>query len=132
MSGKKQLLAIIELGGYPNLIPLYQRLGYTVEVVNSQRKASSYLKKQQPYVIVAEYNYQTDFRDRTSNLETLCAVLQKYPEVKLLVFYPPGHNREFAEFRRQHRVWQAIEFPVTEEKVTGVLAAGQTMQPGPA
>lgn len=132
MSGQKQLLAIIELGGYPNLIPLYQRLGYAVEVVNTQRKASSYLKKQQPDVIVAEYNYQTDFRDRTSNLETLCAVLQKYPEVKLLVFYPRGHSREFTEFRRQHRVWQAIEFPVTQEKVMDMLAAKQGMEPGSA
>ena len=132
MSGQKQLLAIIELGGYPNLISLYQRLGYAVEVVNTQRKASNYLKKQQPDVIVAEYNYQTDFRDRTSNLETLCAVLQKYPEVKLLVFYPQGHSREFTDFRRQHRVWQAIEFPVTQEKVMDVLTANQGMEPGPA
>jgi hypothetical protein len=122
MSKQKQLLAIIELGGYPNFLPLYQRLGYRVEVVNTQRKASNYLKKQQPDVIVAEYNYQTDFRDRTSNLETLCAVLQKYPEVKLLVFYPQVHGQEFTDFRRQYRVWQAIEFPVTQEKVMDVLA----------
>ena len=36
-----RLLSIVELGGYPNLIPLYQSLGYTVDVVNSQRKARS-------------------------------------------------------------------------------------------
>ena len=123
MNRQKQILAIIELGGYPNFIPLYQRLGYRAEVVNTQRKARIYLKKQQPDVIVAEYNYQTDFRDRSSNLETLCAILQKYPEVKLLVFYPQAHAQEFADFRRQHRLWQAIEFPVTEEKVMEVLAA---------
>lgn len=126
MSGQKNLLAIIELGGYPNLLSVYQRLGYAVEVVNTQRKASKRLKKQQPDVIVAEYNYQTDFRDRTSNLETLCAVLQKYPEVKLLVFYPQAHAREFAGFRRQHRVWHAIEFPITEEKIINVLAKVQS------
>lgn len=50
-----RLLAIIELGGYPNLLPLYQRLGFEVDVVNSQRKARSYLKKTIPDVIVAEY-----------------------------------------------------------------------------
>lgn len=132
MSEQKRLLAIIELGGYPNLMPLYQRLGYAVEVVNTQRKASSYLKKQQPDVIVAEYNYQTDFRDRTSNLETLCAVLQKYPDVKLLVLYPQGHSREFSDFRRQHRVWRAIEFPVTEDKVVEVLSANRELEPGSA
>ena len=127
MTDQKHLLAIIELGGYPNLLPLYQRLGYTVEVVNTQRKASKCLKKQQPDVIVAEYNDQTDFRDRTSNLETLCAVLQKYPEVKLLVFYPGAHAREFAGFRRQHRVWQAIEFPITQEKVIDALTGARNL-----
>jgi 23S rRNA A2030 N6-methylase RlmJ len=130
MSKQKRLLAIIELGGYPNLIPLYKRLGYRVEVVNTQRKASNYLKKQQPDVIVAEYNYQTDFRDRSSNLETLCAVLQRYPEVKLLVFYPQVHRQEFTDFRQQHKVWQAIEFPIIEEKVMEMLADIQRIERG--
>ena len=116
-----QLLAIIELGGYPNLMPLYQKLGFSVEVVNSQRKARTWLKKNQPAVVVAEYNYQTDFRDRSSNLETLMAVMQKHPEIKLLVFYPAEFARQFAMFREQHPVWAAIAFPVTPEKVEQAL-----------
>ena len=71
----KRLLAIIEMGGYPNFMPLYQSLGFSVEVVNSMRKARSALKKETPDVIVAEYNFQSQFRDRTSNLETLMAGL---------------------------------------------------------
>lgn len=130
MNRQKLILAIIELGGYPNLMHLYHRLGYRADVVNTQRKARIYLKKQQPDVIVAEYNYQTDFRDRSSNLETLCAILQKYPEVKLLVLYPQAHAQEFAEFCRQHKVWQAIEFPVTEEKVIDVLAGIHSVESG--
>ena len=75
MAGAKpSLLAIVELGGYPNLTPLYQSLGYTVDVVNSQRKARSLLKKSMPDVIVAEYIFQSDFRDRTSSLESLLAI----------------------------------------------------------
>ncbi len=27
----KRLLAIVELGGYPNLVPLYQSLGFAVD-----------------------------------------------------------------------------------------------------
>ncbi len=117
----KRLLAIVELGGYPNLIPLYQRLGYQVEWVTSQRKARSYIKKQLPDLIVAEYNYQTDFRDRSSNLETLGAILQRHPQVKLLVFYPPEHQEPFDRFRQRFPVWRAVAFPVTEEKVEAVL-----------
>jgi len=117
-----RLLAIIELGGYPNLTPLYQSLGYTVDVVNSQRKARSYLKKTVPDVIVAEYNAQSDFRDRSSNLETLMAILQKQPQVKLLVFYLPDHAQRFEKFRALHPVDAAIAFPVTPEKVEASLA----------
>ena len=119
----KELLAIIELGGYPNFIPLYQSLGYQVHVVNTQRKARTWLKKNRPQVIVAEYNYQTDFRDQTSNLETLMAVMQKYPDIKLLVFYLPEHLEPFTRFKENHPVWAAIEFPVSEESVRSTLSA---------
>ncbi|WP_456444423.1 hypothetical protein [Thiolapillus sp.] len=123
MSRGKSLLAIIELGGYPNLLPLYQKLGFEVELVTSQRKARVALKKKQPQVVVAEYNYQTDFRDRSSNLETLTAVLQRYPEVKLLVFYPLQHQAFFEKFTQQHQVWKAIPFPITEEAVAAALSS---------
>jgi len=118
-----RLLSIVELGGYPNLIPLYQSLGFQVDVVNSQRKARSYLKKTVPDLIVAEYNAQSDFRDRSSNLETLMAILQKLPQVKLLVFHLPEHADRFARFREQHPVDAAVVFPVTEEKVREALQA---------
>ena len=117
-----RLLAIIELGGYPNLVPLYQRLGFSVDLVQSQRKARSYLKKQVPDVIVAEYNYQTDFRDRSSNLETLMAVLQKHPEVRLVVFYLPDHAEKFARFQARWPVFAAIPFPITETAVEQALS----------
>jgi len=116
-----RLLGIIELGGYPNLLPLYQRLGFQVDLVNSQRKARSYLKKTVPDVIVAEYNFQTDFRDRTSNLETLMAVLQKQPQVKLIVFYLPEFEHKFALLRERFPIYAAIPFPITEDKVEAVL-----------
>jgi hypothetical protein len=118
-----RLLSIIELGGYPNLMPLYQSMGYSVDVVNSQRKARSYLKKSVPDVIVAEYNAQSDFRDRSSNLETLMAILQKQPQVKLLVFYLPEHAERFEKFRALHPVGAAIALPVTDEKVREALMA---------
>ena len=117
----KRLLAIIELGGYPNLMPLYQRLGYAVDVANSQRKARAYLKKTIPDVVVAEFNVQSDFRDRSSNLETLFAVLQKQPQVKLLVFYFAEHEQKLAALQARFPVHAAIAFPITEEKVEAAL-----------
>jgi hypothetical protein len=120
------LLAIIELGGYPNLLPLYQQLGFQVEIVNSQRKARGLLKKRRPDVIVAEYIFQSDFRDRTSNLETLMAVLQRYPEVRVVVFYLPEQAEKLALLESRFPLFEKIAFPITEEKVEPVLRAALT------
>jgi hypothetical protein len=43
------------------------------------RKAIAALKNMQPDVVVAEFNFQSDFRDRTSSLESLRAVLPRHP-----------------------------------------------------
>jgi len=115
------LLAIIELGGYPNLLPLYQRLGFSVTVVNSQRKARTLLKKTVPDVIVAEYIFQSDFRDRTSNLETLMAVLQRHPHVRLVVFYLPEQAEKLAILEARFPLYAKIAFPITADKVEAAL-----------
>ena len=118
---QRRLLSIIELGGYPNLQPLYQQLGFRVDVVNSQRKARSLLKKDVPDVIVAEYIFQSDFRDRTSNLESLMAVLQRHPEVKLVVFYLPEQAEKLALLEARFPLFAKIPLPLTAEEVEAVL-----------
>jgi hypothetical protein len=70
------LLSVIELLGYPNLRPLYERLGYRVLTEFSVRKAISLLRRERPAVIVADFYFQPDFRDRVSNLESLLATAQ--------------------------------------------------------
>lgn len=116
-----RLLAIVELGGYPNFVPLYERLGFEVDLVASQRKARSYLKEQRPAVIVAEYNFQSDFRDRTSNLETLMAVLQRHPEVKVVVFYQEEYAPKFEALRARFAIHAALTFPVDAARLEAVL-----------
>jgi DNA-binding NtrC family response regulator len=114
-------LAIIELGGYPNLTPLYKRLGFETQVVNSQRKAQSYLKKRVPDVIVAEYNFQSDFRDRTSNLETLMARLQRHPQVKVIVFFQSEFRHKLDNLLSRFPVFEAIPFPVESGNLEAAL-----------
>ena len=121
MGDPPRLLAIVELGGYPNLFPLYRRLGVRAEVVTSQRKARNYLKATIPDVIVAEYNFQSDFRDRTSNLETLMAALQRHPEVKVIAFYQPEHARKLAALKSRFPLFRTISFPVRPEAVEQAL-----------
>ena len=110
--GKPSLLAIVELGGYPNFTGLYQGLGFAVEFVNSQRRAMARLKKDLPDVIVAEYNFQSDFRDRTSNLESLMARLQRHPQTKVIVFYQPDQADKFERLRSRFPIFAAVPFPV--------------------
>jgi DNA-binding NtrC family response regulator len=116
-----RLLAIMELGGYPNLAPLYKRLGFETEIVNSQRKAQAYLKKRIPDIIVAEYNFQSDFRDRTSNLETLMARLQRHPQVKVIVFFQEEYRHKLDDLLSRFPVFAAIPFPVHPAKVEAAL-----------
>lgn len=119
--GSSRLLAIVELGGYPNLTPIYQRAGFQVDVVASQRKARSYLKEQRPAVVIAEYNFQSDFRDRTSNLETLMAVLQRHPEIEVIVFYQEEHAPKLESLRARFAIRAALPFPVDAAHLEAVL-----------
>ncbi len=91
------LLSIVEFGGYPNFTPLYEAQGYEVVVESRMRKAISFLQKRQPQVIVAEFNFQSDFRDRTSSLESLLAVVQRMKNTQVIVFYDDEYKAQLQE-----------------------------------
>ena len=130
MTGDRSaLLAIVELGGYPNFTGLYKRLGFDAVFVNSQRKALRYLKKRIPDVIVAEYNFQSDFRDRTSNLETLMARLQGNSGCRAIVFYQPEHAHKFASLSARFPIAVALTFPVSPAAMEKALLRVRTGLP---
>jgi DNA-binding NtrC family response regulator len=116
-AAKRRLLSIIELGGYPNFTPLYQQAGYAVESVTSVRKALGLLKKIHPDVIVAEFNFQSDFRDRTSSLESLLAVVQRSPNTKVIVFYENEHAHQLVRLQAQFPIHAALAYPVDTQKL---------------
>jgi hypothetical protein len=115
------LLSIVELGGYPNFASLYEELGYAVAVEYSMRRAIGFLKKSKPAVIVAEFNFQSDFRDRTSSLESLLAVVQRLPETRVIVFYDREYLPQFEKLRARLPVYAAIAFPVDERELRSCL-----------
>jgi DNA-binding NtrC family response regulator len=118
----RQLLAITELGGYPDFTPEYQRAGFEVTSVKSVRKAVSSLKKQTPDVIVTEFNFQSDFRDRTSSIETLMASLQNTgAQPKLIVFYEPEYEHQFDRVRSRFTIDYALTFPIKREQLVECL-----------
>jgi DNA-binding NtrC family response regulator len=115
--GPKTLLAIIELGGYPNFTSLYERAGYRVTTVNSVRKALAALKKGRVDMVVAEFNFQSDFRDRTSSLESLLAVIQTRPGARAVVFYETDAVHQLEKLRARFPFIASLPFPVDTDKL---------------
>jgi hypothetical protein len=117
----KDLLAVIELGGYPNFTPLYESFGFTVHVETSVRNAVRRLKLIAPVAVVAEFNFQSDFRDRTSSLETLMSVVQRIPGCHVIVFYEEEFAHQLQRFTSQHPVFATLTFPIDENALKQVL-----------
>ena len=122
MTNNKSLLSIIELGGYPDLSPLYKKHGYVPVVVYSMRKALAVLKKVKPTVVVAEFNYQSDFRDRTSNLESLIAMAQRNASIKLIVFYEKEYQHQFEKLKARYDFYATFAYPIEENFLSKTLA----------
>lgn len=121
MNAEKQLLSIIELGGYPNFNSLYKRYGYEPVVVYSMRKALGVLKKIKPTVVVAEFNYQSDFRDRTSSLESLVAVAQRNPNMKLIIFFEKEYQNQFERLKARYKFFETFSYPIDEMMMEDAL-----------
>jgi hypothetical protein len=120
-AGQKLLLSIIELGGYPNFRPLYESLGYEVVIETRMRKALAGIRQRCPDVIVAEFNFQSDFRDRTSSLESLLAMVQRLPDTRVIVFYEEEFTPQFNKLRDRLPIHKALCFPVMETDLQQAL-----------
>ncbi len=123
MSQKPLLMAVSEIGGYPNFTSLYESLGYEVIAENKMRKVLKTLKKKTPEVIVAEFNYQSDFRDRTSSLESMMSVVQMLqmlhsnPEIKVIIFYDKEHKDQLARLEERVSFHATLTFPIDESEL---------------
>ena len=115
MITKPVLLSIVELGGYPDFSPLYIALGYEVVHTDSIRKAVKLIRQHQPAVIVAEFNFQSDFRDRTSSLETVLSSIQGVANSSVIVFYEDEVKHHYERFLSHFSVNASLVFPIDEK-----------------
>jgi hypothetical protein len=120
---KPLLLAVIEIGGYPDFRPLYESAGFEVMVETRMRKAMSTIKKHKPAVIVAEFNFQSDFRDRTSSLESMMSVVQRLPETRVIVLYEKEYAHQFQRLLAVHSFYRTFTFPVAEGELAACVQA---------
>ena len=68
-------------------------------------------------VVVAEFNFQSDFRDRTSSLESLLAVVQRHPRIKIIVFYEPEVNHQLDKLRARFNLFETLAFPIQTDQL---------------
>jgi hypothetical protein len=122
-SDKPVLLSIIELGGYPDFTAIYEASGYHVITTDSVRKAVKLIRQYKPAVMVAEFNFQSDFRDRTSSLETLLSSTQGVTDASVIVFYEKEFEPQYQRFLQTHDVAASLTFPVEKPQLQAALAA---------
>ena len=119
---RPSLLAVIELGGYPNFTPLYEAAGYQVVIERSTRKALSRLKKLTPSIIVGEFNFDPNFRDRICNLDSLLSKVQAMPDTRAIVFYEQEVRDQLARLAARFNDFEALPFPIDEESLKQLIA----------
>ena len=117
----KKLLSVIEFIEHAQYPALYKTLGYEVTVEWQIRKAVSLIRKMKPDVIVADFYFQSDFRDRLSNLESLLAATQLLKEFRVLVFYEPHNLHALEKVRERMQIDAALPMPASEEAINAVL-----------
>lgn len=123
---KPVLLSIIELGGYPDFASLYESLGYQVVKTDSVRKAVKLIRQKKPVVMIAEFNFQSDFRDRTSSLETLLSSTQGVTNANMIVFYEKEFEPQYQRFLQSFEVAASLVFPIDEIQLRSALTDIQT------
>ncbi len=121
ISSRPVLISILELGGYPDFSKLYRSLGYQVYILESMRKAIKFIKHNRVDVILAEFNFQSDFRDRTSQLESLMASLAQKQGIKVVIFFDKEQAHQFSRVAERFNFLAALSYPLDEDAIKAVI-----------
>ena len=88
---------------------------------DSVRKAVKLIRQYKPAVMVAEFNFQSDFRDRTSSLDTILSSSQGIADASVIVFYEKEFEQQYQRFLQNFDVAASLVFPIDEEQLMAVL-----------
>jgi len=117
----KKLLAVIEFIEHAQYPVIYKALGFEVTTEWQVRKAVTLIRKMKPDVIVADFYFQSDFRDRLSNLESLLAATQLLADTRVLVFYDPQNQSALDRVQERMRIDAALPMPASEDSIKAAL-----------
>lgn len=118
-----KLLFFVGEGGFDDFTPLFQSLGYEVDFEDTQRKAVKLAKKHAYQAVVAEFNYNAEFRDRVSNIESLLATLESHsPTARIVVLYDEINQAQLDQLKQRYRIDHSFGFPISAEALSQVLS----------
>ena len=119
----QQLLFFVDEGGFDDFTPLFVSLGFDVDFEDSQRKAVKLAKKNNYQVLVAEFSYNPEFRDRVSNIESLLATLEGHsPEVKIIILYDEINQSQLNQLKQRYRMDATLTLPVDEKTIQDCIS----------
>lgn len=118
----KRLLFFVDEGGFEDFTPVFLNLGYEVDFEDSQRKAVKLAKKNTYQVLVAEFSFNPEFRDRVSNIESLLATFESHsPSAKVIVLYDEIDQMQFNQLKQRYRIDHALSFPVEKSTIESCI-----------
>lgn len=111
----KKLLFFIDGGGFDDFSYLFIELGFKVDFETSQRHAVKLAKQNRYDVVVAEFSYNPEFRDRVSNIESLLATLTSHsPNAKIIILFDPINHPQLSQLAKRYHLDHSLPFPVLE------------------
>ena len=118
----RKLLFFVDEGGFEDFTPLFQSLGFEVSFEDSQRKAVKLAKKNKYDIVVAEFSYNPEFRDRVSNIESLLATVEaESADSKIILLYDEINQLQLDQLLQRYRVSETLKFPINREKLISLI-----------
>ncbi|MFP6776615.1 MAG: hypothetical protein VCA13_07610 [PS1 clade bacterium] len=119
MTDRNRLLFFVDEGGFDDFTTLFIEIGYIVDFVDSQRKAIQLAKKNQYRAVVAEFNYNPEFRDRVSNIESLLATLESHSvDPNIIILYDKINLIQFEQLKKRFRINHSLNFPINKKELS--------------
>ncbi len=110
------LLFFVDEGGFEDYTAMFIDQGFLVDFEDSQRKANKLAKKNTYQVLVAEFSYNPEFRDRVSNIESLLATLEgNSPEAKIIILYDEINQPQLDQLKARYRMDATLTFPIKRD-----------------
>lgn len=75
-----------------------------------------------PNVIVADFHFQSDFRDRLSNLESVLAAAQPMPDTRIAVLFESHDEAALERVRQRSHIDVAFVMPVDVTALEALLS----------